>query len=225
MQKKYVKIASELFLMAIVILLPFSIPLLTPINYLKFPYYIQQLIYAFSVIPSLIIFFLLVPPRSISQALGRYGIIPFSIKDILIGICYGVGGLMVIIILYMSVFRPLGFIGHLPYDEKSIGQNQFDFLFLTFKTGMVVLFEEIIFRAYLNDRISQKIRSPIWAGGLLLSIFIVYLAIFFQNNFSWVFIAIAGVSIVVYLRGKKLIRSVASNLFILMILYAIAMHH
>jgi hypothetical protein len=219
------KIITEFLLMAVILLLPFSVPLLAPTNYLKHPYYIQQLIYAFSVIPSLIIFFLFVPPRSIPQALGRYGIIPFSLKDILIGICYGIGGLVLIIILYMAVFRPLGFVGHLPFDDKYFAQSQFDFLFLTIKTGMVVLFEEIIFRAYLNDRISHKIRSPIWIGGLLIIIFIVYLAIFFQNNFSWVFIAIAGVSTVAYLRGKKLIRSVVSNLFILMTLYAIAMHH
>lgn len=210
----------EVVVMIFVLFSPFAVPRFTPVNYLHYPYYIQQLIYAFSFVPSLIIFFIFVPPKSIIQAFRRYGITPILAKDVFVGIGYTVIGIILLFLLYLTVLRPLGFGGKFSSElGVRYAQTRFDFAFLALNIIVVAFFNEVIFRAYLYYRSSQLIHSKFLQGVFLLSVYTLYHILFFSRGFSWTLVVISGISVVAFLRSKKLIRPIISNSLIQLVLF------
>ena len=222
---KYRNLIIELLVMGIVLAIPSVLPHWIGATKTRNPFYVRMAICFFSGVIALTIFFYFIPPRSLWKSLREFGVIPARFSDVLIGLGYGFMVLVLAFILYILIARPLGF------DETSysyhlglkyFAHSQFNFIILTIETFMWVLYQEVVFRGYLYHRIRQALSSTVLLGLCMLGIDTLYQLLFFEG-YTWQLAVISIVSVVAYIRGKRLIRPIVSNFAFTMLAYAVYM--
>jgi hypothetical protein len=222
---KYRNLIIEVLVIVIVLAIPPLLSRWMGANKIRNPFYVRMAIYSFADLLALAVFFYLIPPRSLWKKLREFGVVPGRFTDILIGLGYCLIVMVLEYLLYVLIVRPLGFVQssyayHL--SNRCFAHSQFDFIVLTIETFVWVLFQEVILRGYLYGRIRQALTSTAVLAFCMLSIDIVYQLLFF-SNYKWELAVISGVSIIAYIRGKRLVRPIVSNFAFTMLVYATSM--
>jgi hypothetical protein len=212
-----------MLLMAVVLMLPYALPRLTLVEDPSRPYWVFMLIYSFNITVPLLAFFRWVPPKTIRKKCQDFGIVPWKLNDVWAGIGYGAIVIMLWCLLDLALLKPLGLTLPHPSYHSSFAQNPFDFGFLAMETFLWVLFNEIVFRGYVFSRVNLRIRSRFLIAISMIGLCALCDTVLYSNSFSWGGLIVSTASTLIYIRSRRLVRSIACNYFFYIVIYTMAL--